>query len=75
MVQMSIDNRNKRLIEEAISNLQATAMDGWRSDLRRATIKMLELAKQDSVNPPGHNPRSVEHLHEIVTPEWLWERS
>lgn len=72
---MSLDKHNRDLLEAAINLVRAVRVDaGWRGDALRAAIKMLGLLKEDMINPPGHNPRSVTHLHETVTPEWLWSR-
>jgi hypothetical protein len=71
-----MDLKSHQLINDAIAKIteaQSREDAGWRWSLFTATIKMLRLAKQDIINEPGHNPRSVAHLRSIVTTKWLWE--
>ena len=64
---------NKQRIDDIIDHLHETQrheMAGWRWLLFQMCIKLLELAKRERINDPGHNPRSLFHLRELITPEW-----
>jgi hypothetical protein len=65
-----VDNKNIQIALRALREGQYDA--GWRLDAVRAAEKLLRLAMEDRVAPQSENPRVVRHLHELVTPEWLW---
>jgi hypothetical protein len=68
-------DKDRELLHIAIANIrmvQRRMYAGWRWDLCRIAIKLLTLARQERLTPPGHNPHTTKQLRELLTTEWLY---